>query len=147
MLFSQSPSTLLPPVGMPHHHAHWQPPKATRHTQSTQGTPLECLVLVTRKACASGPYRSETFRDTKAATPRHCTDHRLKHTPNLSVKRPIYLFWSLCLRSRFLVYYISRGYRGYRSDFRECRLGGTRFALSLGHSLPVIPRKKLIHLF
>ena len=104
------------------------PAKAIRHTESTQGTPLECLALVARQAYASGPYRSETLRETvfgRLQPPKHFKESRLKHTPSLPMEKPIYLSW----RDRLQVYHRSPG---YRSTLRECELENAIFAFSLG---------------
>lgn len=106
MPFSQSPSTLLAPVGIPHLLAHHGPTKAKICVVHMEDTPL--------MSRSSGQWRlhfwshrSETIAETvfgRLPPPRHNTDNRQKHTLRLSVKGPVYLSWRFNLRGRLQVY-------------------------------------------
>lgn len=130
MPFSQSPSTLLAPAGIPHLCTHHGPTKAKI-----------CVVHMGVTPWMSGSrgqwrlhfwsHRSETIAETvfgRLPPPRHNTDNRQKHTLRLSVKRPVYLSWSFNLRGRLQVCYTSRG---CRSALGEWGLGHAIFPLSL----------------
>ena len=97
-----SPSDLPAPVGAP---SSCDLPEAGGHVQPPQGPPLERLALVTRGAYISGPHVYEGILKTVGGLPPpgHSTNTRLKHTPSLPVKRPIYLSCSFSLRGRFQV--------------------------------------------
>ena len=51
---------------------------------ASQGTPLDCLVLKTRRPCITGSHGTVTIRETilgRLSPPGYCTDIRLKYTP------------------------------------------------------------------
>lgn len=86
--------------------------KACRHAQSTQGTALEHLALVAREGWVSGPHGTEAIREiVLGRLPRPGTIQTADWNilPVLLRKRPIYLAWSISLRSKFQVCHISRG--------------------------------------
>lgn len=75
---------------------------AGRDVQPSRGTLLEHLDLLARGDYISGPHGSKTFGETdlgRLQPPGHCINSRLKHSPSICVKMPIFLFWSLSLRT------------------------------------------------
>lgn len=72
--------------------------KANKHTQSTQGIPLDHLALEAREACVSGPHGTKTIGKILfiSLPPKgYCTDRLMKHIPTISMERAYLLVLEL----------------------------------------------------
>lgn len=73
---------------------------------AAQGTPIDPLALVLRDTCIPETHRTRTIGETildRLQPPGHCTDSRMKHNSNPSVKEAYLLLLELhsALRAGF----------------------------------------------
>ena len=86
-------------------------------------------------ACIPGSHRTVTIRETglgRLPAPEHCTDSRLKHTSNLSVKEAYLLVLEFRLRGKLQVWNASRG--------QEVLSENTGQGMPSFHSLSALPQ-------
>lgn len=104
-------------------------------TAAAQGMPFDQEALVTRRTCTPRSHRTVAIRETvigRIPSSGHCTQSRLKSTPNISVKGAYLLVLEDQLWSRLPVWHTSRDLGG---TIRKCRSGNTIFILSLYYTI------------